>query len=222
MLPVNFISQLSQKAYQTFGEPFVKTAHLQFLALQPNIENFINPLNKERDKILDIGCGPGFLLEYLLQKGFKYLLGLDISDKAIRDATKRVPAHMLLRADFHQMNFNAREFSVVFAVNSLHYTSKSAFTKILARINYITTPTAKVFLVLPQGTGEQITEESYTDPDTNQSRQHAVYHGYYEKEELETILSQVGFQITNIENLSHPAFDKPLLIANVVKATTTP
>lgn len=217
MLPAKFVSQLANKAYQFFGEAYVKTAQQQFVELRPFIDKFIPLLDKQEERILDIGCGPGFLLEYLKQQGFTYLLGTDISEKVISEAAKRVPAHMLLRQNFHQLNFKPQEFSTVIAINALHYASKQFLPNILKRIFAITTTGAKFLFVLPKGDKEQITEETYTNPETNEQSQHAVYHSYYLEGEIKKILGQEKINVTSLETFKSTLFPQPLLIITASK-----
>ena len=43
-------------------------------------------LNKDKVRILDIGCGTGLIGKYLAQKGFKHIVGLDVSTMMLAKA----------------------------------------------------------------------------------------------------------------------------------------
>jgi len=49
---------------------------------------YLSSLNPD-SHILEIGCGQGFFLEYLMGKGFRQVEGIDISEEQIALATKR-------------------------------------------------------------------------------------------------------------------------------------
>lgn len=46
-------------------------------------------VNLKEPKIIDIGCGCGILIEYLKNKGFKYVKGIDVEKKFVDEAIKR-------------------------------------------------------------------------------------------------------------------------------------
>lgn len=76
---------------------------------------------EERDIVLDVGCGTGFLFNYISEK-IELLLGLDISQKALKLAkrvTKFLPNVHLVRADADNMPFPDNIFDKVFAITVL-------------------------------------------------------------------------------------------------------
>lgn len=220
MLPSKYIANLAQKAYQTFKDTYTKKATEQFKELRPYIDSFINDLTPRKETILDVGCGPGLLLEYLRKRGFEDVLGIDISDHAIREAARRVPTYLLLRHDFHNLNFSPETFTTIFAINSLHYASKSSFRKILQKSLLITKPAGQIFLVVPQGEEERIREESYADPDSGETKQHAVFQSFYQPEELKKTLTEEDWQPNEITVHRGPHFPRPLLVTTVKKASS--
>ena len=46
-------------------------------------------LNKDKLRILDIGCGTGLIGKYLAQKGFKHMVGLDVSPMMLAKARSK-------------------------------------------------------------------------------------------------------------------------------------
>ncbi|RLG17441.1 hypothetical protein DRN75_03630, partial [Nanoarchaeota archaeon] len=203
MLPAPYLSQLAEKAFHYFGNGYTKTAKRHFEKIRPFIDKFLLSVNRQ-GKILDIGCGPGFLLEYLASRGFESLLGIDVSEAELREAQKRVPTHQLLKENFHRLNFYPKEFSTIFAINSLQYTTKQALDEVLKKINKIINLKGRLFIVLPEGSEERITEETYVDPETKERRQHAVYHSYYTQEEIASKLKNAGFTVISSERLADP------------------
>ncbi len=62
----------------------------------------------QKERLLEIGCGNGFFLEEALQQGFKDVIGIEPSRKAIEKATPKIRTK--IREDF----FNKRDFSANF------------------------------------------------------------------------------------------------------------
>lgn len=63
-------------------------------------------------KILDVGCGSGFHLEYLSKKGRKNLFGADVSIEMLRKAAERSPS-CLARASAEHLPFADGSFDTV-------------------------------------------------------------------------------------------------------------
>ncbi|MBU1110651.1 class I SAM-dependent methyltransferase [Patescibacteria group bacterium] len=217
MLPTNFITQVVEKAYTAFSGVYLHTSKIHFAKLQPYIDRFIVSLDKENDSLLDIGCGPGLLLEYLSKLGYKKLLGTELSEAVLKEAATRVPSHMLLRQDFHQLNFQRKEFNAVVAINTLLYTNKQTLPSILDRINHCMADGGQLLIILPEGVGERLTEEVYTSPETKLQTQHAVYHSYYQAEEIKSLLAEAEFNVVSLDKLTDLAFEHTLLIVTARK-----
>lgn len=75
---------------------------------------------KSGDKVLDIGCGKGFLLYDMLKlvPGLQ-VFGLDISEYAIQNAKDEIKPN-LLRGNATELPFQENEFELVFSINTFH------------------------------------------------------------------------------------------------------
>jgi len=74
---------------------------------------------REGDKILDVGCGNGRLLELLKDEKINYT-GVDLSEKLIEIAQKRYPQNNFLVADNLNLPFSDNNFDKVFSIAVLH------------------------------------------------------------------------------------------------------
>lgn len=76
---------------------------------------------EKSDCVLDLGCGTGFLFNHISEK-VELLLGLDISQKCLKLAKKRIeyfPNVHLIRADADNMPFYDNIFDKVFVITVL-------------------------------------------------------------------------------------------------------
>jgi len=88
-------------------------------------------------KILDIGSGTGFFVDYYLQKKAHAVVGIDITDISINFLTKRFPSHRFYKVDLGQECLPVDErFDIINAFDILyHIISDDEFDKAIENIN---------------------------------------------------------------------------------------
>lgn len=86
------------------------------------IETMLSRMTFRRnEKVLDLGCGTGFLFPYLAQKA-EFLVGLDISKKVLHEAKKRARGHLnihIIRADADTTPFLGGIFNKILSITVL-------------------------------------------------------------------------------------------------------
>ncbi|MCP4599785.1 MAG: class I SAM-dependent methyltransferase [Proteobacteria bacterium] len=103
---------------------------------------FIDSVAKEikslpRSRTLDFGCGEGFFLRELKQRGvyFDDFLGIDLREDALTDAKTLLPEYSFKRADLLTWNHPEHYFDLVIASQVLeHLPSPEVFLKKLIRL----------------------------------------------------------------------------------------
>lgn len=112
-----FLIKKTQKDYNKIAESFSATRTLPW----PIFEVFKNYV-KDNDKVLDIGCGNGRILESLKDKKISYL-GIDSSEKLIQIAKQRygvLDKRQFKKGDF--LEFESQEkYDVIFMIAFLHH-----------------------------------------------------------------------------------------------------
>ena len=89
---------------------------------KPVAEALIKDYNlRAGSKVLDAGCGKGFLLEeMLLLEPELQIKGFDISKHGIESATKKVKPHLFLHDARTPFQFPDKEFDLVISLGALH------------------------------------------------------------------------------------------------------
>jgi ubiquinone/menaquinone biosynthesis C-methylase UbiE len=86
----------------------------------PEIDSLINQYVKEKDRVLDLGCGNGRFSVPVLGKKALYF-GIDNSEQLIAIAKKKYPQVSFNVADALDIPFSKDEFNVILSVSLLHH-----------------------------------------------------------------------------------------------------
>ncbi len=100
----------------------------------------------KKPKILDISCGTGELLTSISKKGTADLYGVDIAERMLSEAGKKLPdSAKLKKADVHLLPFPNNTFDYVMSTEAFHhYYNQPLALKEMVRV---TKPGGKVIVV---------------------------------------------------------------------------
>lgn len=104
------------------------------------------------DPILELGCGPGNMLEYFNGRGFSNVEGLDISEEQVSIAVRRgLKAH---KADaFEYLQSRKSDYKAIIAVDFIEHFPKQELLSLL-RLIYMSLSEEGVFIIqTPNGQG---------------------------------------------------------------------
>jgi 2-polyprenyl-3-methyl-5-hydroxy-6-metoxy-1,4-benzoquinol methylase len=94
--------------------------------------SLIRSLRLQRPRILEIGCGNGWLADQLQMVGTVH--GVDLSDASIEAARRRVPGAKFETGDFLEMKLPSGSFDVVVSLETLsHVPDQPRFVEVAAR-----------------------------------------------------------------------------------------
>ncbi len=124
---------------------FTSTSEVKFTTPLPNISSLGVVLNAD-SKILDIGCGYGRVLEYLHSKGFKNLIGLDISGELIRRAKTICPDARYYVQNFEKISLNEKVDLILLMAVIEYIPSDSAQDSFFRNIEALLSSDGRIFL----------------------------------------------------------------------------
>lgn len=110
----------SKKTFDIQAEKYDKTFYGQHA--RKNYKYISNELNYLKEgNILDIGCGTGELLYMINKKGLN-LYGIDLSDKMIEKAKKKLQNHANLTiGDSENLPYKDNKFDIIICNDSFHH-----------------------------------------------------------------------------------------------------
>lgn len=92
---------------------------------------------KDGSKILDIGCGKGFMIYDFLQYNNKFIIkGIDISDYAIENCMNEVKDNLEV-GNANKLEFEDDYFDLVISINTIHNLEKDECAKSLKEIERV-------------------------------------------------------------------------------------
>ncbi len=103
-------------------------------------------------KILELGCGSGYLLEFLKLEGFTNTYGLDISEQQIQ-VTKSKGLNADAGDIFEFFKTNTTKYDVVFALDFVEHFYKNELLDLFTGINNILEKNGILILQTPNGQG---------------------------------------------------------------------
>lgn len=128
-----------------------KTLKSLFTHYDYKIYPIINSYNKSAS-ILELGCGPGYLLQYLEMKGFKNFLGIDISLEQIEIA--KSSGYKVMQADAIEfLKTEQKTYDIIFAFDFIEHFTKDELIELTNLIHKNLNPGGALIIRTPNGQG---------------------------------------------------------------------
>lgn len=115
-----------------------------------DLQKFLKLLHGER--ILDIGCGPGFVAKYFQDKGFN-VTAID-NAKAMLDHAKHIGVKDAIEVDLEELEFESNTFDGILLSASLHHIPKAKVRDVLGTLHKIAKPGAVISVSVKKGNTE--------------------------------------------------------------------
>lgn len=115
-----YLLNKTKEDYNLIAEEYASTRHFTW-----DIENLVQYVSS-REKILDLGCGSGRLLEILKNRNINYF-GIDGSKNLIEIAKKNYPAFKFQVADVLSLPFPNNSYDKIFSIRVLMHIPSEEF-----------------------------------------------------------------------------------------------
>ncbi len=140
--------------------------------------------------ILDLGCAAGRDSIYYSSKGFQ-TVGVDLSEKLLAIARQKAPQLTFLQQDVRDLRFPDTSFDGIWACAIFLHLIQSEIKLAIKRCYTLLKPNGTLFVMMKNGKGE-------TDVTENLSSGMTRHFTLFQPKELEDVLKESGFNITEI------------------------
>ena len=106
----------------------------------------LKKLSKDSKKILDLGCGEGTKLNFLVGKGKKGV-GVDISTLAVKLGNRQYPHLNFVKADLEELPFKDNQFDLTYSAFVLEHLDDPV--KVINEAIRVTEPKGKLVFIAP-------------------------------------------------------------------------
>lgn len=159
-------------------------------------------------KILEVGCGMGWMCERLTD--FGQVTGTDLADQVVSEAARRLPEVRFVAGDFLGLDLGAAHYDVVVTLETLsHFEDQSAFVMKIADV------------LRPGGLLILATQNR---PTMERNIKHLPNGGWYrrwvDKHELRALVEQ-RFTVRDLRSITPQYFAGPLHALNSVRLERT-
>jgi len=166
---MNNQNQIRKKIYRNYFEAIYRTSNSfsqkEYETSAGNFDlDFGNFLpSKTTAKILDVGCGTGHFLHFLMTRGYTNYVGIDISQSQIESCKKYITPCCKTADAFEYLKNKKDVYSMISAHDVFEHIPKKEVIKFLEMIYSALRPDAALFLKLPNMSNPFALNNRYRD-----------------------------------------------------------
>jgi SAM-dependent methyltransferase len=154
-----------------------------------------------RGEVCEIGCGPGQIARYLLDRGVN-MRGIDLSDEMVRCARRLNPDIPFEQGDMLALNFKDASFAGLVSFYAVIHLKRQDVTGALKEMCRVLQPGGKLLVSFHGGAGELHRDEWYGQPVSIDVTLMA-------SEEMADYLAIAGFTVERIAERDPYEFEYP-------------
>jgi ubiquinone/menaquinone biosynthesis C-methylase UbiE len=155
-----FDTSVVRAAYDSVAEDYAEAFGSDLLQLPLDrqvLESFIQRI-AEGESVLDLGCGPGQVGQYLADRGL-LVFGMDLAQQMLLVARRRTGNGRIVCGDMRSIPVCSGSFSGVVAFYSVHNLPRLALRTAFAEIHRILKPSGTLVIATHLGEGEVYSTE---------------------------------------------------------------
>jgi cyclopropane fatty-acyl-phospholipid synthase-like methyltransferase len=205
------------QAFDTHAQPYADL-HIGETLYQSSLDLFCDYLTKPDASILELGCGPGNITQYLLAKRPDIqILGTDLAPSMIELARTHNPSADFQIMDSRDMLSLNRRFDALMCGFILPYLSREETFQLFSDAAAILHPGGILYLSSME---DDYSKSALKGPSDGKGPQIMMY--YHEGEVLKSALEERGFNIISLTRQGYPEKDGSVTTDLIILAKQIP
>jgi ubiquinone/menaquinone biosynthesis C-methylase UbiE len=169
---------------------------------EESVIRFLEGLKKKRLRVLDLGCGRGRHVIYMMKQGFE-AHGIDLSDMGLKTTKEKLESGSewyLVKGDMKVLPYAGSYFDAVVSLRSIYHQTVHGLQQTISEIRRVLDKDGSVLIdflskrTYSYGKGTYFEENTFIG---EEGLEKGVFHHFTDKEDLERLFK--GFKIVNIE-----------------------
>lgn len=180
-------------------------------------DNFCSLVENKNADILEVGCGPGNIMKYLLSVRPDFnILGIDLADKMLELAKTNAPQADFKLLDARNIGTLSRKFDAILCGFCMPYLSKEESVELINNCTGLLYPGGILYLSTME---DDYNKSGYKT--TSFSGQNRVYIYYHQMDYIEAALTNNGFEVKEVLRKDYPEPDGTTLTDLIIIAKRT-
>jgi SAM-dependent methyltransferase len=205
---------LTVSSFDATAEAFERT-FMDVSSYAPTLSAFAEKL-PARARVLDLGCGPGNVAKFLL--GLRpdlRITGVDLAPAMIERFRKNVPAAEAMVMDLRQVGTLPPGWDAAVAAFCMPFFHHDEAATFLQSLGQLVMPQGHLYLSTMQGSSHGLEKTGF-------GGEHEFFFNYYQRTDLETMLTAAGFQVQSYEEQPYHEVNGPDLTDMLIIAKRRP
>lgn len=178
------------------------TKFMNFGLYNDTFDALLNLLSEEAS-ILELGCGPGNVIQYFSKKKPNLkITGIDLAPEMLRLAKELNPHATFQMLDIKKVGSIESKYDAIVAAFCLPYLAYADLTLFFQNLNHLTTPQGLIYVSCMEGEKEKSSFEK-----TSFTGDSDLYIWYHQRENLESLIKQNGFEVVRLYTKDYPETD---------------
>jgi len=179
--------------------------YMNIAMYKTSLNVFCDAINNDTAEILELGCGPGNITQYLLSKNPNYnVFGIDLSESMIalaRINNSNAKFETMDCRDISQLNL---KYDAIMCGFCLPYLSKIETKKLIHDANDLLKPNGVMYISTME---DDYNKSGLQGPSSGGPDKIYIY--YHHREYLTQMLNECSFNIIDLSDINNPDVNRP-------------
>ncbi len=206
-------TKIAVDAFDTYAEQY-QEKYMNIKKYHPGLDTFCESILLKNARILELGCGPGNITKYLIEKRSDFnILASDLSKNMLRIAKSNNPSVQFKEINIKEIHLINQTFNGIVCGFCFPYLSESEVDQFIQESSNKLNKNGVLYISTMEGDEEK---SSWEGPSSG--RGHKVYINYHRSEKLIQSLKENQFELIEMHRVITPNPDADEVVDLIIIA----